>query len=383
MNGSLEDYYGMQAQASGNPYLPSGPMSLTDWAALMREQGLQQGTRGQDMGDGLGGVTTTNNFRLPDGNWLKPTVQNGMVTGTRAENIGLGENIRDGLESMAPFLAVAGTAGTLGHLGYGAASGASAAGGLLDPMTMPAALGGGTTASVPVGTGTVLANNAASGGGLLSGLGSAFGDSGINWGGVLGGIGSAYEASQAPDTLTTTSTNSLSPEAQGHMNTLMQTAQGRMNSNPFSDGGRNAYSGSNPYMQQAINSGVDDLARGYQQIGQTNDATLARGNAFGGSAWNQQNADNQRAFGTAAGNLVNNFRMGDYQAQQQLDENRLNRQQTQYNQSYANYANAVGNNAQFNRVGTQQGNNPAAGNPFSAGVGGFLTGSNIWNSWGN
>lgn len=386
MNGSLSDYYGMQATTMQNPYLPSGPMSLADWTEAMEQQGLTRGSQGVDMGDGLGGPTATNNFRLPDGNWLKPTVQNGMVTGTRAENIGLGETMRDGIESMAPFLAVAGTAGTLSHLGVGSGLGQGAAtagasgGGLLSPMTMPPGYAGAaTTAAAPVGTGTVLANTAG-GGGLLSGIGSAIGNSGLNWGGVIGGIGSAIDAYNTPDTLTTTSTNSLSPEAQGRMNDLLSMTRGQIGQ----QGAQNPFAAQdNPYLTGMIDRGMNDLSRAYQANRTSAETSAARGNAFGSGRFNLTAQQNMDSFGRSAGDMVNAMRFGDYNQRAQLAESGLNRQFQQDQNAMNRYQSAVNNNAQFNRTASQTGNNPNAGNPFSAGLGGALVGNNIWNSWGN
>lgn len=380
----LSDYYGMQATTQQNPYLPSGPVPLSEWVRQQQGAGLEQsfnrGTHGFDTGDGLYNPVLGNSFRLPDGNWLKPTVQDGMVTGTRAENIGLGERMRDGIESMAPFLAVAGTAGTLGHLGVGSGLGAGGA-----SAAAPASMAGGIDAAVNAGAGATgaigsLPGAAASGGGLLSNIGSAIGGSGLNLGGVIGGIGSAIDAYNTPDTLTTTSTNSLSPEAQGHMNDLLSMTRGQIGQqaaqNPFA-------SQDNPYLTGMIDRGMGDLSQAYQANRTSAETSAARGNAFGSGRFGLTAQQNMDSFGRSAGDMVNAMRFGDYNQRAQLTESGLNRQFQQDQNAMNRYSGAVNSNAGYNRTASQTGNNPAAGNPFSAGLGGALVGNNIFRGWGN
>ena len=78
--------------------------------------------------------------------------------------------------------------------------------------------------------------------------------------------------------------------------------------------GRNAnpYAGSNPYLQNSINTAMDDVS------GRIN--SQFNGNAFGGTA-------HQQTLARELGNISSNMRMQDYTTQQGLAENQLNRQQ--------------------------------------------------------
>lgn len=75
----------------------------------------------------------------------------------------------------------------------------------------------------------------------------------------------------------------------------------------------------NPYLNSAIQNSSNDTIRNYQRaIAPATDAAFARAGAFGGSAWGDQTADNQKNLATALGNIATNARMNDYQTQQGL-----------------------------------------------------------------
>jgi len=84
----------------------------------------------------------------------------------------------------------------------------------------------------------------------------------------------------------------------------------------------------NPYLQQAINYAHGDVSREFDnRINPSTDATFARSGAFGGSAWRQAQAENERMRAHELGRISSGMRMQDYGTQQQLYENALNRSQ--------------------------------------------------------
>lgn len=75
----------------------------------------------------------------------------------------------------------------------------------------------------------------------------------------------------------------------------------------------------NPYLTGAINNAAQDTIRNYQKaVAPSTDAAFARAGAFGGSAWGEQTAENQRNLANTLSNQATNARMNDYQTQQQL-----------------------------------------------------------------
>lgn len=92
---------------------------------------------------------------------------------------------------------------------------------------------------------------------------------------------------------------------------------------------RNAMAGvDNPYLNQVISNTNQDIVNTFRnaQMPQT-DASFARSGAFGGSAWQQANAENNRQMASEIAKNTANLRMGDYTQQQGLAENLANRQQ--------------------------------------------------------
>lgn len=85
----------------------------------------------------------------------------------------------------------------------------------------------------------------------------------------------------------------------------------------------------NPYLNNQINQAQGDVSRQFNMTtAPQTDASFARQGAFGGSAWGQQTAENNRQLANELGRVDSNMRMADYQNQQNLYENALNRSQT-------------------------------------------------------
>lgn len=94
-------------------------------------------------------------------------------------------------------------------------------------------------------------------------------------------------------------------------------------------GQRNALAGvDNKYLDNVINNTNSDIIRSFQNgtMPQT-DTSFARSGAFGGSAWQQANAENNRQLASELAKNTSNLRMSDYNNQMQLAENLAQRQQ--------------------------------------------------------
>lgn len=84
----------------------------------------------------------------------------------------------------------------------------------------------------------------------------------------------------------------------------------------------------NPYLNGQISQAQGDISRQYNMTtAPQTDANFARAGAFGGSAWGQQNAENNRQLANELGRVDSNMRMADYQNQQRLYESALDRSQ--------------------------------------------------------
>lgn len=92
--------------------------------------------------------------------------------------------------------------------------------------------------------------------------------------------------------------------------------------------GTNPYYGqNNPYLQQQINAAQQDIVRSFNNsVANNTDAAFARAGAFGGSAWQQAQAENANQLAQNLGRVANDMRMQDYQLQAQLGESDLARQ---------------------------------------------------------
>jgi hypothetical protein len=127
------------------------------------------------------------------------------------------------------------------------------------------------------------------------------------------------------------------------MNAARNTVTNSLNSgnaatqNPYGDinnGGENQYAGSNPYLQQNIDAAMGDITRNYNDAVAPGLTTQMVGSgSFGntGAQASTQNALNDLT--KNLGNTASGMRMQDYNAQQGLAENQLNRnlQTNQFN----------------------------------------------------
>lgn len=138
---------------------------------------------------------------------------------------------------------------------------------------------------------------------------------------------------QAVDSIAQRATNG-SPLMQSAQSALTDTMGGKYlnadgGTNPYQgllSGGQNAYAGSNPYLDQAINKASGDVIRNYQTgTAAQLDRSAAQANAFGSSGHSEQMGQNQYQLGRALGDVSSGMRMQDYGMQQQLAESGLNR----------------------------------------------------------
>ncbi len=122
----------------------------------------------------------------------------------------------------------------------------------------------------------------------------------------------------------------------------------------FSDTANGAYMGyqpgfnpmlglNNPYLTQAIDYATGDVSRAYAQgTAPQTDARFARSGAFGGSAWQQAQTENNRAYAQELGRVSSTMRMDDYTKQQQLFENAIGRSDAAYQAERARQLSAAG-----------------------------------------
>lgn len=92
---------------------------------------------------------------------------------------------------------------------------------------------------------------------------------------------------------------------------------------------RNSMAGvNNPYLQSVIDNTNSDITRQFTNstMPQT-DASMARAGAFGGSAWQQANAENNRQMASELAKNTSNLRYNDYMGQQGLSESQAQRDQ--------------------------------------------------------
>lgn len=128
---------------------------------------------------------------------------------------------------------------------------------------------------------------------------------------------------QAGFDMTTQNANQGQTAVNGAQSALSRILSG----NGFTPGTNPMMGMNNPYLQQSIDAVSGDVTRNYNNaVAPTTDATFARAGAFGGSAWQNAQSNNQHQLTTDLGNISNNARMADYTNQQQLQEANLNRQ---------------------------------------------------------
>jgi hypothetical protein len=104
----------------------------------------------------------------------------------------------------------------------------------------------------------------------------------------------------------------------------------------------NPYAGSNPYLQQSIDSTLGDVTRNWNNVQKPQwDTSMQRSGSFGNSGIAQMNQMAQRDMQRNMGNIASGMRMQDYTQQQQLGESAANRalQAGQFNATMGeNYA---------------------------------------------
>lgn len=117
--------------------------------------------------------------------------------------------------------------------------------------------------------------------------------------------------------------------------------------------GRGAYGNAmagvdNKYLNDVISNTNSDIVRSFQNgtMPQT-DTSFARSGAFGGSAWQQANAENNRQLASELAKNTSNLRFQDYQTQQQLAENLAERQSSAYGAERGNMMGMVGQGQQL------------------------------------
>jgi hypothetical protein len=331
----------------------------------------------------------------------------------------------------------AGTAGTAGgatSTGLGGVAGMGGGSGLtLGGGTAAAGMGGGTglTAGGVAGGGAALGAGT-SAAGALGGLGGAASTgagmlgSVANWasqnpgliGAGLGAIAGAAsgnvdvtsqndmtrsENMNRADNMTsnTSATRGLADYALPAGQDYARMAQNTIGGAYLGQGlGTNPYAGQNQYLNSAMDNVARRMTDSYrdgtasQTMGQ-----FAQGGAFGGSAMQQYQESQNRAFGDSLGAAMTGMQMQDYTQQQGLAENQLNRQLSQFQGERNNMmgaagglANLGGTNTQMtNQQGTsQQQSNGTQNNtstmqgvgPVQGALAGALGGWAMGNQWG-
>jgi outer membrane biogenesis lipoprotein LolB len=114
-------------------------------------------------------------------------------------------------------------------------------------------------------------------------------------------------------------------------NQILDTMGGRFSGG---SGSRNPFAGlANPYLQKTIDDATGDISRSYKNGTAANtDAAFSRAGAFGGSAWQEQVANNERELATSLGRTANDMRMQDYGMQANLAESQVGRDENAYQQ---------------------------------------------------
>jgi hypothetical protein len=88
----------------------------------------------------------------------------------------------------------------------------------------------------------------------------------------------------------------------------------------------NPYAGSNPYLQQSIDSAMGDVTRNWNNVQKPQwDTAMQRSGSFGNSGVAQANQMAQSDMQRNMGNIASGMRMQDYTQQQQLGESAANR----------------------------------------------------------
>ena len=100
---------------------------------------------------------------------------------------------------------------------------------------------------------------------------------------------------------------------------------------------------SNPWLAATAQKATGDITNAYSTgTAPQTDAAFGRSGAFGGSAWQQANQQNQRALGDALGNAANQFYGQNYLAERQNQMNGLGLLPTMQNVGYTDASKMIG-----------------------------------------
>lgn len=113
---------------------------------------------------------------------------------------------------------------------------------------------------------------------------------------------------------------------------LLRTAQGQLQSTLRGDYlntdhiARNQYAGANPYTEGLVNNSLSDVTNQFMRTTRPQtDAAFARGNAYGGSAYNELNQSNNQTLMKQLGDLSTSIRGQDFERQAGLAEADIDR----------------------------------------------------------
>ena len=115
-------------------------------------------------------------------------------------------------------------------------------------------------------------------------------------------------------------------------NAASTQARNTLNGAYMGPAARNSMAGvDNPYLQSVINNTNSDVTREFMNSTMPQaDASMARAGAFGGSAWQQQNSENNRQMAAELAKNTSNLRFQDYLGQQGLAESQAQRNQAAF-----------------------------------------------------
>ena len=136
----------------------------------------------------------------------------------------------------------------------------------------------------------------------------------------------------------------------------------------------NPYAGSNPYLQQNIDSATGDVTRAWNNVQKPQwDTAMSRSGSFGNSGVSQANQMSQSDMQRNLGSMASGMRMQDYTQQQQLGEAASNRnmQAQQFNSGLGEAAaNRYTQNSQFNAsMGDSEAARGLQASQFNSGLG--------------
>lgn len=392
--------------------------------------GLQWAGGGMNYGDS-GDMNAAQTAMLPDGRVAYRTPDGGFRINAGgylhdtydAQGNFLGQyNDGSTWTQVRPLVAMAGMALGANALA-GAGGGAAPAAGATGSTAAPAATATGTAASsyapisltnaagaaeaAGVGSAGALAGGAtpagamtgyqaALGSGALGSLGSAASSTGGGLGdyaktaadfaksnpGLIGaGLGALAGAAQGNVDQTQTASRGLVdyalPAGQAYAGMAQDTIGGKYLGQGL---GTNPYAGANPYLGTAMDNVAKRMTDAYRTgtASQTMGQFAANG-AFGGSAQQQFQESQNRAFGDALGQTLSGMQMQDYTTQQGLAENSLNRQLQQF---MAERQNMMGASQGLGNLGATQTSTVQGVGPVQGALAGALGGYAMGQQWG-